>query len=647
MRALNTSGVLLMLSALSLTFGDAHASSRVQYFESLQRVEIESTTLHFSAFSRSFDIELQVNGRLSSSVLQAGLEGRVAAYQGRLVNNSDSWVRIVIADGHPRGLIWDGSEMYAIEAPSVANGTAVIFRVADLTIEPGTMQCGDVGYVANGAELLKSVVNEISNAVQNGPGATAQIDVGVIADFEFTLLKGADVNTALLTRMNNVDGIYSEQLGVQLTVGIVETFVDVNDPFSDEQEASQLLGELADYRQGRSAQNSNGLTHLFTGRDLNGTTVGVAYGGALCSTRFGAGLTQGTHSETLDSLIAAHEIGHNFGAPHDGTSGSACESEPQDFLMAPRLNGNDTFSGCSIEQMQDDVARASCITPLPVSEVAVIAGTAQPALLGNTISASFDINSTGANTANNVTVSVSLPNNVSLQTATASLGTCTNGAGSVICTIGDIAGGSSANVTVSATATGVGDAAFTATATADVDTNNNNNQATLQIRVDPAVDLSVTTAAVTSLTVDQSTTLTLSLENGATIQATDIALSLSFDGGMSIDTADWPLGTCTIDALVLTCSANALAAQANSVITITITGVSVGTHSYNASMTAGEIDVDVSDNSANGSINVTAVGGAPPEEDDGGSGAAGVVMIIFLMAVGLAPRRRLSDAVKR
>jgi len=648
MRALNTTGVLLLLSAFSLAFNDAQAGSRVQYFESLQSVEIEATTLQFNAFSRSFDIELQVNGRLSSSLSQAGLDGRIAAYQGRLVDNADSWVRIVIADGHPRGLIWNGSEMYAIEAPSNTNGAAVIFRVADLAIEPGTMQCGDVGDVGNGAELLKSVVSEISNAVQRGPGATAQIDVGVVADFEFTLLKGASVNTEILVRMNNVDGIFSEQLGVQLTVAIIETFVDANDPFSDEQEASLLLGELSDYRRGTPAQNSNGLTHLFTGRDLNGSTVGVAYSGALCSTGFSAGLTQGSNNETLDSLIAAHEIGHNFGAPHDGTPGSACESVSQDFLMAPSLNGSDTFSACSIEQMQDDVARAPCITPLPVSEVAVIAGTAQPALLGNPVSASFDISSTGANAANNVSVNVSVPNNVSLQSATTSLGTCTNGAGNVICTIGNIAGGSSANLTLSATAIGVGDAVFTATATADVDTNNNNNQATLQIPVDPAVDLSVSATAVSTLTLNQSTSLTLSLENGATIQATDVALSLNFTGGVNIDSADWPQGTCTIDVTGVACSANVLAAQANSAITINMTGVSVGTHSYTATTTADEIDIDTADNSVNGSVTVTAVGGGPPpENDDGGSGAVSIVMMIFLMGAGLARHRRPSGPVKR
>jgi hypothetical protein len=34
------------------------------------------------------------------------------------------------------------------------------------------------------------------------------------------------------------------------------------------------------------------------------------------------------------SGIAAHELGHNFNAPHDGEAG-ACATTAQTFLMAP------------------------------------------------------------------------------------------------------------------------------------------------------------------------------------------------------------------------------------------------------------------------------------------------------------------------
>ncbi len=69
----------------------------------------------------------------------------------------------------------------------------------------------------------------------------------------------------------------------------------------------------------------------------------------------------------------AHELGHNFGAPHDAAAGSECSSVPPDFLMAPELNWSSTFSQCSLNQMQQAVERARgvCIQSLQYADIAV------------------------------------------------------------------------------------------------------------------------------------------------------------------------------------------------------------------------------------------------------------------------------------
>ena len=174
---------------------------------------------------------------------------------------------------------------------------------------------------------------------------------------------GANAETALLTRLNNVDGIFSEQLGVQITVAEVDVFTSSTDPFTSTA-ASTLLDELARYRADTAHQEAQGLTHLFTGRDLDGSTVGVAFFGAVCATRsrfssrsFGAGLSQArAGNAVIDSLVAAHEIGHTFGAPHDGDANGACASTPTTFLMAPNINGSSRFSACSLGEMEAEKA---------------------------------------------------------------------------------------------------------------------------------------------------------------------------------------------------------------------------------------------------------------------------------------------------
>ena len=55
----------------------------------------------------------ELHAAIQSEVAQAEVE----VYRGQLANNPQSWARIVVFNGMPRGMIWDGVEMYAIEAP--------------------------------------------------------------------------------------------------------------------------------------------------------------------------------------------------------------------------------------------------------------------------------------------------------------------------------------------------------------------------------------------------------------------------------------------------------------------------------------------------------------------------------------------------
>ena len=215
-----------------------------------------------------------------------------------------------------------------------------------------------------------------------------------------------------------------------------------------------MLDEVATYRQNTPAQSSQGLTHLWTGRDLDSTTVGIAYRGALCHPFFGAGLSEGNGSAMFDSLVAAHEIGHNFGAPHDGEVGSACESETGDFIMAAQLNGSDQFSSCSITEMQDDIAAASCITPIPAIDMAVsLDGDASTLLLGANTVLSYDVPNNGTLQATNVSAEFTLPTTLTFQSVATTIGTCSNGAGTISCNLGNVPGSSDQTVTITATPT--------------------------------------------------------------------------------------------------------------------------------------------------------------------------------------------------
>jgi len=645
-------GAVLCISSTLL----AAESNRVivSHYESLERLEMRgdsigtsdglrgagSATLSFDAMGKAFVLDLEPNTHLLSGLAGSSLAAGIEVYKGSLAGNPDSWARIVVFNGMPRGLVWDGNEMYSIESPddSALQITApAIYRLADMTILPGSMTCGADTVSGNGAAVFSQLMGELGTAMAQGPGAISEINFSAIGDFEFTSAYADDAaaEVAMLDRLSRVDGIFSQQVGVQISVPVRETHSNAADPFSDETNPSLFVEELGFYRESLSTHSNQGLTHLFTGRDLDGTTVGIAYTGALCQARFGAGLSEGSNDPNFDSLVAAHEIGHNFGAHHDGDPMYACGAEPLTFIMAPMLNGSNQFSACSLTEMADDIAAASCITPLPAVDVRVaLTPPTTTVLFGASADLVYSVTNAGSVMATTVVADFTIPNILSIDSVSASAGGCTSVAGTASCAIGDVAGFGVETVTISTTPLTVGAGMATATVSADVDDRPGNNQESLQITVDPAVDLAVSTPAAASINLDQSTTVNANLENRSDFDATNVTLRVTLNSGLQADSASWSIGTCTVTAQQVDCQAANFASRSNSTLTFGVTGTSAGTRSYSVGMTATEADLTPANNNANGVVTVI----DPAAKKSGG--AVGLPFLCLLGLMAFLMRRR-------
>ncbi|MEX2495611.1 MAG: M12 family metallo-peptidase [Woeseia sp.] len=634
----------------------------VTHFETLQTLSIEkgvatgsqkvqdgrARALRFTAFGREFDLQLEPNDRLLSAASQKSLGGAVATYRGKIEGQAGSWARLVIAEGTPRGLIWDGTEMFAVEAPddnAVQSSSSVIYRLADTHVAPGAMSCGAVS-TGSGAEILGDLVGELGKTMVKVSGAVSQIEIGAVGDYEFFNSNGGGSEVAILTRLNNVDGIYSEQLGVQVVIDELQVFTTASDPFSAATDAGDLLDEVANYRVSTNAQRSRGLTHLYTGRDLDSNTVGIAFVNQLCHSRYGAGLSQASSNATFDSLVAAHEIGHNFGAPHDGEKGSACGRETGKFIMSSTLNGSETFSACSIEVMQPNIDAASCITALPTVDVSVAVEAApQSVFLGNEATVQFGVANNGSDLATNAALEVTLPANVSLDSATASQGTCTSGAGVVDCALGTISAGSSHTVTLLLTAVDPGNGEFAASASADADNDPDNNAATAQMTVDPAVDLAVDSIGSIQMDVDQSASVAVTLQNRSVLNASGVELSVSLADGLEAEAASWPLGGCTLSAQQVTCTTDHFPAQSDTTLDLDLRKTTDAQLSFEVSLTSTEADANAADNRATGTTTVSAAAATQPSASSGSSpGGGGAVGLLSLALAGCAALRRRRSA---
>mgnify|MGYP001821361477 CR=1 FL=1 len=424
----------------------------------------------------------------------------------------------------------------------------------------------------------------------------------------------------------------SNQLGVQISLQAIETFNTDTDPFT-QSDAGELLRELSDYRVNSPTQTSFGLTHLYTGRDLDGTTVGIAWTGALCSANFGTGLSEGNGTATFDSLIAAHEIGHNFGSPHDGEAGSACESQAGDWLMSPRLNGSNTFSPCSITEMDDDIRRASCITGLPSVDMRVSLQSSATILFGTATDLRYEVFNNGTLDAANVSVDFTMPATVTLGSVTAASGTCTTGTGTVNCVFGDIPGSAVRAVDITVTPNALGAGTISATVSADNDDRPENNEESLQLMVDPAVDLVAGTPSGASVRVNKRTTITSTLENRATLDATGVTLTIDVGDALRTEGASWSLGTCSVLAQRVTCQAATFPALSSSTINVDVNTVSVGNPNITVTLESNEADIAPNDNLRNGRLEVREA------KDDSGSGSTGPLFLLLLGLVAMMRRR--------
>lgn len=483
-----------------------HAEAILLPLEEMPAASRSAAPLSFIAFGRAFDLQLQSNDRLLSALPAAVRSAytRYELYRGRVDGEPRSWVRLMRVGSQLQGMIWDGRELYVIEPARVlaahllrpidASGDApLMYRFADTesamgpgfcaVLEPqqslstpGTSPAAQLPSSAPRLEYEK-LVAELQAASAAVP--TGQMEVGVIGDFEFFTANQGDAQGAALARMNVVDGIFSDQVGVRLVFPVLRIFQSVSDPFDDQTDAGALLNQFADYKNATADLRNRGVAHLFTGRNLDASTVGIAFRSSICRTRFGVSLTQ-TAGLTLgqSALVAAHEIGHNFGAEHDSEAGSVCESTGPGFLMATQLNGSNRFSQCSLDTMAPfvDAAPASCIGPVALSDASV---TVQPASRTSQRDQPFgypiDVTVEGTLAVDDVVVDATLPSSIVFVAGSVAGGSCASGAGGVTCTLGSLPGSSTRRIDLTVRGTQAGSFASTASLTASNDSNAQNN----------------------------------------------------------------------------------------------------------------------------------------------------------------------------
>jgi hypothetical protein len=518
--------------ALGVTLGcyafcDATAAPafRILYHEAIRpqihEVSGQTRSMTFEAYGRRFNFSLVPNEAIRRAI-PAG-RSDIEALRGQLEGQPASWVRMTHTRTGWHGMISDGRELYAIEPaaevagavvqPLVsASGSApVMYRLRDALLPVGPVFCeilnvdgtpytgGGVSSssdaTAQGHVTAKMLVDAIARDAATAPVAPGlDVTVGVVADYEFYEEYNADPEGTIIARMDIVDGIWSSQVGVKISLAPLTVLTTADEPFTKTAPAD-LLAQVRSYRSSHPAQARTGVTHLMTGRKLDGTIVGISYMGMVCDSQYADSLSEGSHSTLMSALIAAHELGHNFNAPHDGEAG-ACATTPQTYLMAPMINFSEQFSSCSLEQIDARIKTAQCLTPYQPPDVAVeLPVTSIGAVVNSTFTLSFVAHAIGDDASSKVSAIASLPASLTVQSVTAAGGACTSSGGSVTCSLGTLMPQETRQIDLNLVGTAAGSSTATVSVASPNDSVVNNNSAQVDIQISATAQDPATSSA--------------------------------------------------------------------------------------------------------------------------------------------------------
>jgi hypothetical protein len=597
------------------------SAQQLQYAEPVS-LSLVGQAAHFEAYGRRFDLTLADNSRVLDK-LPAQRKAELSTYRlvrGTLDGAPGSWVRLVQSAAGVEGAIWDGSDLYAVTryeriaghlttALDAAPGQTVVYRLSDLRDALPQGYCAlDASTAADAPQ--KTGLDEYRAIVAEAAGAfTAandrQIEISLIGDAAFQQAEWSDPTGALLARLNIVEGIFSSQLGLLVLATDVRLMPVTDDPFTSTT-GGTLLEQLSSYRNSTPAVRARGLAHLVTGKDLDGTTAGIAYVGTVCDAKFGVSLSQQAFGTTISALIMAHELGHNFGAAHDGEAGTPCAGVTGGYIMASSVSGLATFSQCSIDTMRPVIERAACVTPADYADVTFESGGTVSGEGGLALDIPFTVRSVGTQTAEGVVATATLPSiaGLTLENATASQGACSIDGLTANCVLDAIESGERVTLTLVARPSSAGNFTVQARTGADNDlvTSNNGAQVSVSVRsgVDAALQLSTGAAEVP---VDATLDLYADVRSLRAQSVRNATLTVTLN--QPVLSATMPGASCTANAFSVNCTIAEVSAGAVRRLTVRAKATSAGSL-YAGGNVSVVGDGDFTNNAANATVWVQA-----------------------------------------
>ena len=290
-----------------------------------------------------------------------------STYRGTIAGDPTTVVAGSIIDGEANLMIVTDEGTWSVQpVPAEGEGIHAIYSERDVIPHEGVCIVPEAGEVPNVMDMLPKP----TFAMRGTEGEFRVAEIAIEADWRLFNTYFGQNQTALLNDIDSViaglSAIYERDvlLTYELTHVLIRT-TSASDPYTTN-DPSGLLGQFQSWWNTNQGGIPRDVAHLWTGRNMSGSTIGIAYLGVIC-TQSAYGADQIRFSGNFNSRVGlfSHELGHNWNAPHcDGTS--SCRIMCSGLGGCSGLGNPVRFGPNSIETINSYISGRPCIDNLGV-----------------------------------------------------------------------------------------------------------------------------------------------------------------------------------------------------------------------------------------------------------------------------------------
>lgn len=282
----------------------------------------------------------------------------IKTYKGYTIDMKSS-IRVTMADGFVYGNFTYNDESYFIEplgyyAKQGQKDEFIIYKESNVKQAKKTKKCFRPDLNED------KVVHHITNSSRTG--LCYKVNLAMLADYSMYIDPAHSGVNAVVNHLvgviNNVEDNYIYNGSVNFTDGlnfhlseIVISTCSTCDPLPTQTNAGLLLGDFSSWvDQGGFFHSFHG-AHFWTDRDLDGSTIGVAFQNTnlYCQSKGRALFQDWTTNAAMLKIAVSHEMGHTFSAVHDATNSTT--------IMAPTIaSTNTSWSSTSKATISNQIA---------------------------------------------------------------------------------------------------------------------------------------------------------------------------------------------------------------------------------------------------------------------------------------------------